>query len=279
MKSIVEGTPYVSKRFQNDTSTNLLLKLFVTRNQFQFLITDSTNTILYLHPFELNGEQASFFQPEITKEITTAIENLNKEFSSVSVGIFTPDFTLVPNVIKAEMVEGFFRQHLLNNSESTSEILYDHINEINGSLIFSAGKELMQSLQEKFPMFAYQHSCSAQIRNLSPRNQALNVYAIIQSKWIQVICLSGHQLKFANAFPFKTAEDFIYYVIAVYRLLDLNPENVPLILFGEVIRDSTVYQAAVKYVRHVKLGKASSVWKFEDDYPFPLHFYSTLLSL
>ena len=28
-----------------------------------------------------------------------------------------------------------------------------------------------------------------------------------------------------------------------------------------------------------KLGKASPTWKFEDDYPFPLHFYSTLLSL
>jgi len=155
----------------------------------------------------------------------------------------------------------------------------DRLHQVNASLLYSAPQELMHSLHEKFPMYSYQHSCSAQIRNLSPRNQALNVYAIIQNNWLQVISLSGHQLKFANVYPFKTSEDFIYYVMAVYRQLDLNPENIPLILFGEVMKDSTLHRIATKYVRYVKPGKTTDVWRFEDDYPFPLHFYSTLFSL
>jgi len=277
-KYVIEGAPYASKVFRNKQAESLNLKIFIAPNQLQLLIADDRQTVHWIQPFECNDSIHSFFNSELLDELTLANELTERKFSSASVGIFTPEFMISPQSHSEENIKSFFANDQVTSSEH-AEILNDQLQEVNARLTYSFPDSAMQTLQKRFETYSYQHATSAQIRFLSRKNLGWNVYIVIQNGWIQVLVLSGNQLKFANAFSFKTAEDFIYYIMSVFHSLELNPENVPVTLYGEILRDSVLFEAANKYIRPVKLGKPRESWKFEDDYPFPLHFYSSLLTL
>ncbi|MFI5135449.1 MAG: DUF3822 family protein [Chitinophagales bacterium] len=277
-KSIVEGTPYVSKLFREQQPLQLMLKIFLSPNQLQFLITDEHHTVLWLQPYECTENNLSFLDDDLLDELTVSNELLEKKFVTVSAGIFTSEFILAPELEASAEMKNFFRKQSVSPDEE-SEILQDQIHELSAELIYAVPSPVMKALAKMFETFSYQHACAAQIRHLLPKNLGWNVYVVIQNGPFQILVFSGHQLKFANSFSFRTAEDFIYYIMAVYHSLELDPENIPVTVFGEILRDSALFQIMTKYIRDVKLGKAPELWKFEDDYPFPLHFYSSLLTL
>src|SRR5882672_526511 len=109
MKNIIEGTPYIAKRFRSTSSEDLRLKIFVSQNQFQFLVADRSNTVLCVHPFEMSDERTSFFTDASIKEVSNSTDLLTRKFSNVSVGIFSPDFTIVPEELISKDSELFFR--------------------------------------------------------------------------------------------------------------------------------------------------------------------------
>jgi len=121
MKTIIEGTPYSAKSLRTISAEDLRLKIFISRNQFQFLITDRSNTVLYIHPFETGDERASFFTESSIKEVSNSADALTRKFSNVSVGIFTPDFTVVPEEMVSKDTELFFRARMLSDRSSTNE--------------------------------------------------------------------------------------------------------------------------------------------------------------
>ena len=109
------------------------------------------------------------------------------------------------------------------------------------------------------------------------RSKTLFVH--VQSSQFEIIVLEGGKLLFYNAFEYQTTEDFIYYTLFVCEQLKLNPEEIPMILLGEVERKSALYDIVNKYIRNVTFGKRP----VEIEYSYKLqelqdHFYYNLFS-
>ena len=277
--SIISGTPYVSKWLQENPEVLQELRIFISRNQLQFLITDNNSSVLYLHPFETMDANISFFDTDIFLGIIDQADSLNKKFVRVNAGIFSGQFSLVPASVNEENLKPLFENIFQLNNRDSATLQFDRIRELDASVVYPIPAALVNNMQQRFQSVSFTHTIAAYLRHFAAYNEGTTVYAVLLSGYVQLFCLSGKKLLFSNSFKVKSSDDFIYYVLAVFQTLNLSKDETPLALYGEIVSDSNLYQSANKYVRTVSAGKTIGHWKFEDDYPFPAHFYSTLYSL
>jgi hypothetical protein len=277
--SIVSGTPYVSKRLQENPEDLWELRVFIAPNQLQFLITDNYSSVFYLHPFETMDAGISFFDADIFLRIMDAEDSLKKKFSKVNAGIFSSQSSIVPASVNEENLKPLFADAFQLNHNVGAALQFEPVGELAASVVYPIPIELINTMQQRFPSGTFTHTIAAYLRHFAAWNEGTTLYAILLSGYVQLLCLSGKKLLLSNSFRVKSSDDFIYYVLAVYHTLNLSKDETPLVLYGEIVSDSNLYQSANKYVRTVRPGKAIGHWKFDDDYPFPPHFYSTLYSL
>ena len=87
------------------------------------------------------------------------------------------------------------------------------------------------------------------------------------------------QLVYSNAFHFRAPEDFLYYVIFVMEQLNLNPEEVPVTLLGDISTKTPHFDLIFKYIRNVDFAlrneSAQYSYVFDD---VPGHSFYTLLN-
>jgi hypothetical protein len=88
---------------------------------------------------------------------------------------------------------------------------------------------------------------------LSKNNDGPQMFVHCQQDNFQLIAVKNQKLLLFNSFEFKTKEDFIYYLLFTAEQLQLNPESFQLKLFGNITKESEIYQIAYKYVRNVSL--------------------------
>jgi hypothetical protein len=275
-KSIIEGTPYVSNRLPALAAGGLELKVFASDQQMQVLIATPSSIPVFLQPFEVSHyPHSSFFDEEILHAAIESTGHARTLFAKTTIGIFVNHFLLVPDRFAASGFSG----NSADSPDGGAAEISDSVTALSSSLQYRLPVSLLDSLQKVFPSGTVQHTLTGYLQTLAEINQGLSVYAILIKGQVSLLHFSAHQLQFINSFSFYSADDFIYFVMAFYHTLDLSPENIPLILFGEVLKDSAIYSAANKYIRQVKLGKAPAKWKYEDDYPFLLHFYSPVFTL
>lgn len=92
-----------------------------------------------------------------------------------------------------------------------------------------------------------------------------------------VVFKEGH-LQYCNMFSYTNSEDMVYYIMLVLHELNLNPEVVPVILYGEVEQTSMHFAKLFKYVRFLSFGKRPKHIKFgfEFDECFEHQYFSVL---
>lgn len=64
----------------------------------------------------------------------------------------------------------------------------------------------------------------------------------------------GTQMEFCNVFTVSTPEDAVYYTILVMQELDLNPDQAPVTVWGELTSDSATFALLSTYVRNLRFG-------------------------
>ncbi len=115
--------------------------------------------------------------------------------------------------------------------------------------------------------------------NTSPEEGEVVMVDDLKALDFEVVLIEGKKLIFYNTFRHHSAEDFMYYLLFACEQLQLNPENIELVLLGEVERNSALYNVAQKYIRNLKFGER----KVDADFSYqlqalPKHSYFTVFS-
>jgi hypothetical protein len=79
-----------------------------------------------------------------------------------------------------------------------------------------------------------------------------------------------NKLMFYNRFDFATKEDVIYYLLFTIDQLKLNPEEIPVVITGNISEDNDNYKIIYKYVRNVSI--------FNSEINHDSKFYNSLKS-
>ena len=128
-------------------------------------------------------------------------------------------------------------------------------------------------MRKQFVNVHFLHNATAFIEGLliqNKNNKGKKVFANFHSSYFEVAILDGRELLFSNAFKYKTSEDIAYYILFVYEQLHLNPEEIELVLSGNIEKTAKEHTLLYNYIRHVKFASLPDGFKYSykfDDIP------------
>jgi hypothetical protein len=221
-----------------------------------------------------------FFRNSLA-DIGSSLSWLHGKFHAVNGITGNSRFTLIPETLFIENEkETYF--NFLHERESGETVLYDWLEHLGIYTVYSISDTCRKELDKVFPKVTLCHISSVLIWNIwmSVKNMAgRRVFLNLREGQFDLLVFEGNQLKYCNIFHFLTAEDIAYYIIFVFEQLDLNPEEIPLVLLGNIDRFSPVYDLLFRYIRNIDFlsrnDELNYSYLFND---VPRHSYFTLLN-
>ena len=268
---------------------------------------DENNTINYSLSIELSFDGFSLCVLDREKYKYVAIENYNfdrilcyddlyktlkeiifntwlqKKYFNVNLVFYNHKSTLVPSdLFNPESITTYLAfNHLINNEDC---LLSDKLNNLNAINVYTIPTVVKQLFDSTFQNIKYRHYSSSLIENLFYQYQNENnkkiVIIHIQSNHFEAVVLKGKTFLFYNTFAFKTAEDFLYYLIFVTEQLELDIENQEFIILGEVEKNSPISEQIYTFIKNYRFGERTDIFKYSDAFDdIPLHFYYNLFNI
>ena len=109
---------------------------------------------------------------------------------------------------------------------------------------------------DEYGTFDYKHANSILVQKLlevSKNNEERKMFVHVSDTHFEIVVIQNQKLQLYNSFDYKTAEDFIYYILFTAEQLQLNPENFKLELLGKITEADSLYSMVYKYVRNVAM--------------------------
>ncbi len=184
--------------------------------------------------------------------------------------------TLVPtSVFDKSYSEDYIKFNF--QSIDNEAVLNDDIKTLDITHVYTLNQSFLNTLKRIMPQAIIRNYKSALIDACFTHNGTMsNVYVNTRQDCFDCIIFTEKGLLFANTFNYKSAQDFIYYLMNVLKQLGLNPESINLFLSGAIDEGDAVYNLIYKYIRNVNLiQKPVGVeWPFADA---AYHHYFALL--
>ena len=189
---------------------------------------------------------------------------LQQNFASTSIGIAHIFNTITPEALYEEEngKEILSFNHVLLQNEKETRDWIESIQAFNSYFI---PDELERCLNKHFKNIIWKHDSSIIIESLIHQfklHEGEKVYISVQKKSFDITILDRKHLKFFNSFSYKAAQDLIYYLLFSMEQLQLNPDQTPLMIFGEIEEDSEIYKLLYKYIRNVSFIKRNPNYNY-----------------
>lgn len=261
------------KKIQDDTFEidhlhEYILSVQVGSSQFRFCVTDSQrNRCMLIEDYKC---AYSLEADEIVEQLDLLFDDhvlLQAGFwKSVKLSIKNLKFSLVPNSLFSDKHTSDFL-NLSNNCTEEEEIHYFKHGKNDSVNIFAAEKKLVNWFKNRYssrPVDVIHHTSTLIEGVLQQYSKAdkQRIYVSVSDDILTVVVKKGSELLFCNNFKFKTPNDFIYFVLFVYDGLELNVESIPVVLMGDISRNSEIFNKLYKYIRHIHFGEKPGSLKF-----------------
>jgi len=190
--------------------------------------------------------------------------------------------TLIPKVLFDENKKSLylgFNQPFRENSR----IIFDELPNALANNIYYISNPVIEKVKEFWPNAKIKHFSSVLIEslliNFKNNTDEKNLFLNLRENSFDLINLRDNKLHFYNNFDFRTKEDFIYFLLTAIENLNLNPEDVKLLMMGEIKKGMNIYDMIYQYVRDYSfISKNENLqysFIFNDLKP---HLYYTLLN-
>lgn len=279
---ITQSNSFIDEAFDVNKTSNCQLILQIGLDGVLLAVNDKINN-KYI-AFEKYAFQSVFsftLVPDLLDILFKNSKLIPHTYKTVVCVVVNNKSTIIPNPLfendKKEMYLSF------NTSlEEGDLVMTDDLKSLDAKNIFAVPMRLKSKLESVFSHVTYHHFSSVLIENLLFQNKnqtTKKVYVHVQASHFEVVLMEGKKFIFYNTFQHHSAEDFMYYLLFACEQLQLNPENMEVVLLGEIERNSALYNVAQKYIRNLKFAER----KVDIDYSYqlqtlPKHSYFTLFS-
>ena len=233
------------------------MSIQVSLNGLSFcILNQDTQSISFYKNFLFDKKETpSNILDKLVHQFNTE-SSLNQSFKSVKVIHENELSTLVP---KSLFNEEQLADYLKFNAKilRSDFITYDEIIANESINVYVPYVNINNYLYESFGEFEFKHFSTIVIEsvlNLEKNATDTKMYAHISDTHFEIIIVKNGQLQLYNTFEYTTKEDFIYYLLFTAEQLQLNPEEVQLVMFGNnITNDDELYKIAYTYVRNVTI--------------------------
>lgn len=216
------------------TISNKKLTIRVGRDSLSFTTTDIANR-----------EQPIAYQPYIVKSGVSMAANLREAFKTTDIlssGIrrvrvlIDGPVLLVPVEQFLEAEEGLLFRHAFP-SDSQLTVGHNVMPTLNAVAVFGINKDLLMVVNDRFddvqliyaasPVWNYLHQRSF----TGHRNK---LYAYFFDKRVGIFSFHKNRFKFCNVFDASQGHDALYFMLYVWKQLNLQPEHDEMHLVGDI---------------------------------------------
>lgn len=244
------------------------LNLLVSSVDFSFSITDTRgNVCLFL-------EKISFTTIYRSKDLISILNSVFDDHHFLRAGFWkninciikNNSFSLIPNSLFDKNMLGFYLEMNSNYNPEKEEIGYFTHTTIKAVNVFSIERELSQWFESCYPTkpinFLHQTSpfIEGALRSQSDANLKLTVLCDHNS--LDILLIENGLINYCNVFKYKSTEDLLYYIMFVMKELKLNPDTLPVSLYGEIDQTSIHFAKLHKYIRFLRFGAKPESLKF-----------------
>ena len=229
------------------------LSVQITLTGLSFLVSSLDGEVLF---FSEKNFDTPLTPEELLLELTEAIseeEMFQGKFENVNLIYTTHNYTLVPGTL---FDEDKASEYLKFNTKilGNDYISYDEIENQNTVIVYVPFVNINNYIFDKYGTFNYYHGCTLLVKdllNIEKHSQSTKVYLHVLEDQFECIIFTNGKLQLCNSYTYKTAEDFVYYVLFCFEQLKLNPNEVETVLCGSITSESDLYDILYTYVRNV----------------------------
>ncbi len=232
------------------------LSIQVGLNGLSFCVLDTiSNEILAFEKISFKTPSTPYLMLKELKKLLGTVDEIQNKFSDVVVIHKNGLFSLVPKTL-------FNKEELPNylkfNAKimATDHIIYDEISNHDLVNVYVPFANINNYIFDLFGEFEFKHSGTVLIGTLLNQTRASSepvCYVQVSDKEMEMVVVSEKKLLFYNHFTYKTAEDFLYYLLFGLEQLHIDLEKVQLKLFGLVEEGDTIFELCHRYVRNVSV--------------------------
>jgi hypothetical protein len=250
MEKIVPLFSKIDESFSEANLQNHDLVLLVSGQSCAYSIFDHrSNRFILLESYDIP-----------LHEVVSQTRWLGDPFQSVRIIVENTRSTLIPEPLFEETEKETYL-NFSTDAEPGRIVLYDRLATLEIINIFEVDNFLLEQVNRFFPGAKICHVSTHLIESLWMNFKNLitdkRIFLYLREEAFHMMIFDRKQLSYSNAFHFKTPEDFIYFVIFVMEQMNLNPEEIPVTLLGNISKKSPCYELIFKYVRNIDFASRS----------------------
>lgn len=246
--------------------SNLKLSIQVSLSGLSFCILNTeTNTLSHYSTISFDKNLNPIEVLLQLKTVINTTEVLQQKFDSVRVIHENELSTLVP---KPLFDEDYLADYLKFNSKilSNDYITHDDLNHGNIVNVYVPYVNINNFIYDTFGTFEYNHYSTLLLNAvfaIHKNNSNASMYINVAKQHFEIIVIKNNKLILYNTFEFYTKEDFVYYILFTAEQLQLNPEEFPLVLIGNIVENDDLYNSTYAYIRHVSIHETKLDYTLE----------------
>jgi len=140
--------------------------------------------------------------------------------------------------------------------QENHRIIYDELKNTGSANVYYLPNPLAEKVKEFWPNARIADYSSALIESLTAnfknKFDEKSLFLDVHNESFDLVYFKENRLFYANNFLFHTKEDFVYFLLSAMEQLSLNPEEVRLILMGNIDKEDDNFQLAYQYIRRVE---------------------------
>ena len=232
------------------------LSLQVSLTGLSFCVFDTLNhTILSVKEVQFDTFHKATKIEELFADAFRENDELKDSYDEILVIHNNNLSTFVPEPLFDEHFLGSYLQYNTKVFQ-TDFFAFDEIPNYQMNAVYIPYVNINNFFIDQFGAFDYKHANSILVSKLlvaSKNKDEKKMFVHINTSHFEIIVIQNQKLILFNSFDYNTPEDFLYYILFTAEQLNLNPENFPLELIGNIDTESDYFKIAYKYIRNVSL--------------------------
>ncbi|TBN00465.1 DUF3822 family protein [Hyunsoonleella flava] len=240
-----------------DTITNQKLSIQISLSGLSFCVLNAnSNTVSSIEHIKFNKKANPFEALERLIHFFDTKPYLQDKFDDILVIHENDLSTLVPKPL-------FNKDYLADYLKFNSKILksdylsYDVLNNDESVNVYVPYVNINNYIYEAFGEFTFKHFSTILIEEVLKNetdSKSNKVYVHVCEQHFEIVAVDNGALILYNTFEYSNAEDFIYYILFTLEQLNYDPDNIDIVLIGNISEEGALYKMAYKYIRNITFG-------------------------
>lgn len=245
-----------------NSTENYELAFQVSPDGFSFCLLDSIrNKFVLLRTFE--PDENKYFNPEKINELFSKDDFLMRHYRKVSIVLPSPKFTMVPSpLFDPGKKDDYFNFN--HNNEENRTILTNKLSDPDSYIVFSESNQILDIIKRLYPGVLPFHHLKPLFNSISGTRKSITgkyIHIHVERDYFNLVIFNLNLLQFCNTYTYRNISDILYFVLNVFKNLDIKQEET-IWLSGMTEKYDDLSSNLSIYVRNLKFPEPHGNFTF-----------------